>query len=291
LLPRQETVDVRGVTVAAALLLALSGPAAAFESHPAGGSEHDAITERAVAGLGLKEPAVRALQEGVRHVDSDEMKLDTSGKRVVKSDASFDYVPHHHCDRLPGATDAAAFEATARHVAAEQASALAFARSRSPERALRSLAYALHAVQDCHAHSNAVDLDPATQQQMVQALLEGGPAPAGVRLTGFEPGAEDAEAPEGDPYPHAQFAKDGDNATEEGAALLSDGRTKSQAARELAVAASRELVDRFLRQLTPEQREAVAGVTATQSPHKVPAAGPLVALAVLACAAAARRRG
>ena len=281
--------DVRPLALLA-LLLAMAAPAAAFWSQPSWESEHDAITADALAPLGVEPATVRAFQEAVRHVDSDEMKVSEDDDRLAKADGSFDYAPHHHCDRLPGATHASAFAATAHHVQAEQAAALAFARSRSPERAVRALGYALHAVQDCHSHSNIVDLPPAAQRQLLQSLLEGGPAPEGLLLTGFEPGADDAESPPGDPYPHARFAKDGDNATEDGKAVLPDGRTKSHAARQMATEASRELVQRTLDQLSPQERDAVLKVTAAETPHKVPGAGIWMALGVLACAAAARRR-
>jgi hypothetical protein len=215
---------------------------------------HDQITLAAATPLGWNGTGLDALQQAVRAPDLAESKVKGSAGHVVVVDAVGDYEPSHHCDRLPPTPDAEVFAATSAYVRLEREEALQFARTGHPERAVSSLGRALHALQDCHGHSNVVDQDAAAQARFQQALLAGGPLPDGLVFTGFQPGAKDAEMPPGDPYPHGLYAKDGTNSTPDAEARLPDGRTKFEAARSLAAATSQRFLGDVLAQLNATQR-------------------------------------
>lgn len=265
--------------------LVLAPPAAAFESLP--GGPHDDITGAAARESGFPDPAVDALQEAVRAVDFRDNSLEPSAEKIDRIDASDSYRPEHHCDRVAPADDLTAFNATVAYVSERSAVALAAAKAEDGQAAVEALGQVLHAVQDCMSHSNAVDLEDP--QAMVHAVNGHSAAPAGLKLTGFEPGAEDTERPEGDPYPHGDFAKDAPDKNDESKAVLADNRTKFEAAKDLAIDASILALQGVLAQLDPAQLAALAQVEDGGQPIPrvgVPAPPAVLTLGALAVAAA-----
>lgn len=268
------------LALAMAFLLAVAPvmpTATAFVSAPPGSSVHDEVTAFAATPLGFEGDSLAALQEAVRRPDLDEVKVD--GTEVY--DAGADYEPSHHCDRMPPTSNEQSFNMTGIFVRLQRDQALQMSRAGHPERAVWFLGYALHALQDCHSHSNIVEKDEATQLAYRAALLEGGPMPFGVSLTGFQPGAEESDFPPGDNFPHGAFNLDDKDSTQEATALLPDGRTKHRAAQDLAVAASNELLSEFMANLTAEQRGQLFEATYTFSPKHLPSSGPVAALAAV----------
>lgn len=275
----------------AALLLASLPGASAFESTPPEKSVHDAITAEAAAPLGWEGLPLSVLQQAVRALDVAETKVKGSAGKVAVLDALGDYEPAHHCDRLPPTPDAEAFAVASAYVRLQRAEALQFARTGHPERTVSTLGRALHALQDCFSHSNVCDLGSAEQAAFQRALLAGGAPPEGVRLTGFQPGEEDASMPPGDDYPHGHYAKDAPDATPDAQELLLDGSTKFEAARALAVATSRMFLEEFLAQLNATEREAVVTAGPRQGQDlRVPAPLLPALLGLLAASAAWRHR-
>src|SRR5688500_1894918 len=153
------------VLVPSLALLALLPAASAFESLP--GGPHDDITGAAARASGFPESAVEALQEAVRAVDFRDNALEPSATKVDRIDATEDYRPEHHCDRVPPAGDLHSFNATVAYLAERSAVAVPAAQARDGEAAVAALGQVLHAVQDCMSHSNAVDLEDP--QVMVHA--------------------------------------------------------------------------------------------------------------------------
>jgi hypothetical protein len=275
-----------------AATLALVPAASAFESLP--GGPHDEITSAAARESGFPDTAVDALVQAVRAVDIRDNALEPSATRIDRIDATGDYRPQHHCDRVPDASDLEEFNATAAYVANRSDAAVAVARADDAHATIRILGELLHAVQDCLSHSNAVDLEDP--QAVVHAINSHAAAPAGLRLTGFQPGAEDAERPPGDPYPHGDYAKDSGDKNDEARLVLPDGRTKYEASRDLAIEASILALQDVLSQLDATQVAALGGVQGGGQPIPrvgIPAPTWVAAVAVLAAVAgvvAARRR-
>lgn len=262
----------------AVVLLAVQ-PAMGFGTFPPGASPHDQITSDAAGPLGFTGSGLLALQQAVRRPDLDETTFKVSGERLVALDASASYQPSHHCDRAPPNSAGEAFAATADYVRTQREEARQFAVAGQPERAVRALGNALHALQDCHSHSDIVDHDETTRKAFERALLDDLALPAGIRICGFQPGAKVAEMPDGDTYPHGLYNKDGANSTDDAATMLPTGQTKYFAAKGMATTASSEFLAAFLQTLTVEQRNAVFAVTPTsllQGGHLIPL--PAVAL-------------
>jgi hypothetical protein len=286
------------VTLAILALVAAAPAAQAFASIQKGDSPHDEITAVA-ADLGWPEDAVEALQAGVRQPDvSDLQKAPIEGDEE-RVDASVTFRPWHHCGRVPPTADDQAFNATVAYVRHERGLAENLSLV-DPAAAMRALGRALHALQDCFSHSNAVDLPPAAQQALAQALVHGGDAPAGLRLCGVQPGALDIERPPGDAYSHADFNKDDEEASPEAEAVLADGRTKHEHARALATDATRDFLADFMAGLDGDASARLLAVDddtfrlddrdgGDGGPLGVPGPGPFMPLA-LAVAAALRRR-
>jgi hypothetical protein len=232
------------------LAAAVAAPtASAFESLP--GGPHDDITGAAARESGYPEDAVAALQDAVRAVDFRDNGLEPTAEKIDRIDATEDYRPEHHCDRVPPAGDLDSFNATVAYIDERSAVAAAAAKAMDGEAAVVALGEMLHAVQDCLSHSNAVDLED--RSAMVAAVNGDAPAPAGLRLTGFQPGVEDTERPEGDPYPHADYAKDAPDNNDESGLPSSADHTKFEAARALAIEASILALQGVLSQLDPAQ--------------------------------------
>ena len=277
------------------LAVALALPtASAFESLP--GGPHDDITGAAARESGFPEDALAALQEAVRAVDFRDNALEPSAERIDRIDATEDYRPEHHCDRVPPAGDLESFNATVAYIDERSAVAAAAAKAMDGEAAVAALGEMLHAVQDCISHSNAVDLEDPSM--MVAAVNGDAAAPPGLRLTGFQPGIEDTERPEGDPYPHADYAKDAPEKNDESGLPSSGDHTKFEAARALAIEASILALQGVLSQLDPAQVAELGAVRDGGQPVPrvgvpAPPLGPTAAaLAVAAAwAIALARRG
>ncbi|HJQ93977.1 MAG TPA: hypothetical protein VJ874_06830, partial [Candidatus Thermoplasmatota archaeon] len=279
---------LRPVAAAFAFLLAfclvLVPSTSAFESLP--GGPHDDITGAAARESGFPESGVAALQEAVRAVDVRDNALEPSATKVGHIDATADYRPEHHCDRVPPAGDLDSINATVAYIDERAAVALASAQAHDGEAAVAALGELLHAVQDCMSHSNAVDLEDP--QAMVHAVNGHSAAPAGLRLTGFQPGAVDTERPDGDPYPHADFAKDSADKNDEAKLPAAGNRTKFEAARALAIDASILALQGVLSQLDPAQVAELGAVDDGDQPiPRVGVPGPPVGLTLAALAMAA----
>jgi hypothetical protein len=273
----------------AGLTLAVLPGAAAFGSSP--GGPHDEITAAAAREAGLPEEVVPALVEAVRAVDARDPPLEPGARGLDRTDAAGEYRPEQHCARVPPADDRTAFRATVDHVADRSEAALAAVLADDPEEAVQRMGELLHAVQDCFSHSNAVDLD--APEAVVAAVNGHAAAPDGLRLTGYQPGADDPEAPDGDPYPHREFAKDGPDANDESAIEVAENETKFEAARTLAIEASIMALQDILRELEPEHLERLADAQGGGQPIPrvgVPTVAPaLVVLALVVSAARLRR--
>jgi hypothetical protein len=236
-----------------AFALALPG-AGAFASLP--GGPHDAITDAAARVAGFPEGGIDALVAAVRTPDLDESSLDADGDLG----AADDYDPSHHCDRVPPASDEAAFNATVAYVRLQRDEASNASLSGDAQATVDALGRALHALEDCFSHSNAVDLpEPAL---VVHAAVGEGPPPGGLRLTAFQPDADDAERPPGDGYPHADFAKDAADKNDESRAVLADNRTKFEAASDLATDAASLFLGGWLAERNPAETEPLGGLDA-----------------------------
>lgn len=273
-----------------ALAFVLVPAASAFESLP--GGPHDDVTAAAAREAGFPESAVDALVEAVRAVDLRDNKLEPRTDEVDRIDATADYRPEHHCDRVAPTSHADSFNATVSYIADRKAAAVAAAQADDAEGAVDRLGELLHAVEDCFSHSNAVDL--ADPQAMVQYVNGRAATPEGLRLTGFQPGGEDTERPEGDPYPHGDFAKDSADKNDESKGVLADGHTKFEASRTLATEAAVLALQEVLSQLGPEELQALADVKDGGQPlprvdiSTLPAV--IVLTAVVGLAAVTRRR-
>lgn len=279
-------------TALVATLLLLLPAAGAFTSVPLGSSNHDDVTAVA-ADAGWSEDAVRALQQAVREPDFRDGEVDPEGTDLARVDASGSYRPEHHCDRVPPATDAEAFNATVGYVQAQRAEALAHAQAGDPDAALAALGNALHALQDCFSHSDLVDQPTEVQRAAEDALLHGGAPPAALRLTGFAPGADDPESPPDDPYPHRDFAKDEAGKNDESRRVLEGTTTAFDAAMSLARQATVAFLQEFGRDLAPHERAALLDVPEEDRglPDRLNVAGPAwLALAIAAIAVAGLRR-
>lgn len=298
-MPTTPAVAIRRTTkpgpvpiVALAFMVVLgSSPVAALESLPAGSSVHDEVTALAAAPLGFEGKGLEALQEAVRRPDLEETTVtEVDGKPAL--DATGDYVSAHHCDRPPGTPHAEAFQIAGQYVRMQRDLAVQMSHAGRPERALRLLGNALHALQDCFGHSNIVDLGPASQELFLQTLLHGGAAPEGLLITSFLPEGEPADDPAGDPYTHRNHAKDGPDSSPDASAPAMDGRSKFTATKELAAQATAQFLSGFLERLNPAQREAIRA----QEPAPPTKGLSVVGVALVVCtiavgAALARQKG
>ena len=245
------------VALAAALLL-LAAPAQAFRSLKDGGSPHDEITAVAEE-LGWPEDAVEALQAAVRQPDIDDLEPAPIEGFKDRVDASPTFRPWHHCDRVPPQTDAEALNATRAYVAHERGLAKDLALL-DPPAAMRALGRALHALQDCFSHSDVVDLPPERQQDLVHAFVNASRQAPPLRLCGTQPGAPIIGQPPGDPYPHATCNKDDPKSSPEAEALMPDGRSKHEHARELATEATRAFLTDVMAGLEAEESRRLLAV-------------------------------
>lgn len=273
-------------------LLLLAPPTAAFHSVPAGSSVHDLITRDAARALGVTENAVEALMEATRRPDYDENKVSLSNNGSLLIKVTPEYRPGHHCDRLPGHADGASFEATAHYVRQQRGMAITWLEANNSVEGVFALGRALHALQDCFAHSNLVDLDAGLQQALENSLLNDGPAVPSLQITGFDPNATNPMRPAHDPYPYDPFNKDSPTGSPECKLILPDGRTKFEAARAMANATSGKFLASVLGNLTRTGRDTLMAAEVQPPPAKVPVPSvtSTVAIALLFAATALRRR-
>lgn len=266
------------------LLVVFLPTAAAFLPVPPGDSVHDQITAEAAEAVAWPEDGVAALQEAVRRPDMEDMEWEP--EEPTQIGVHPDYRPERHCDRVPPATDQEAFLATAAHVQALLEEARQAVQANRSEDAVAALGEALHAGQDCYSHSNHVDLHAQDQEAFTEALVGRGDAPPGLRLTAFDPDAEDPGSPD-DPYPHDRFAKDHHDHNPESRAPLGTA-TKFDAAQQAAVAFSALVLEAFLDGLEEEQVRALGEVRSPEPADRIPM-GPLALVAVAAVLLLRRR--
>lgn len=274
--------------LALALALLLAPGVGAFASLP--GGPHDAITDAAAREAGYPEAGIEALVQSVRNVDLRDNLLEAKASDLDRIDAAAPYRPEHHCDRAPPASDESAFAAAVAYIHDRSQAAVAAAHANDTDAAVHALGELLHAVQDCFSHSNAVDLDDSSV--MVQAVNGHAPPPGGLRLTGFQVGAEDPEDPSGDAYSHAHYAKDSADKNNESGMVMPDGRSKFEAARDLAIQASIVALQDVLVELEPYHLEAFAATEAGGQP--IPRVGipgsPAILVAIVLVASVTLRR-
>lgn len=277
------------------LAFVLGVPAQAFTSLPPESSMHDKLTAVAVD-AGWSQSATEALQQAVRQPDIDDQGLDPEGKDLTRIDATESYRPEHHCDRAPGTPDAAAFNATVAYIAAQRQEATQKIAAGDANGSVAALGRALHALQDCYSHSNAVDLGQEASAFEAALLLKGTAPPAGLRITGFEPGADDPEDPEGDPYPHKAYAKDSADKNDESKALVEGtNETKFDGTVTLARMGTVAFLQEFTHALPEDQRAVLMQVEETKDKgvangFSIPAVPFPAVLAGLALVLVARRR-
>lgn len=262
--------------LAALLAVALFLPGAcAFGSSP--GGPHDDVTDAAARVAGFPEGGIDALVAAVRLPDAD---LATS-----------DYDPAHHCDRVPPGSDEGAFNATVAYVRLQAGEARNASLGGDAPAAVEALGRALHALEDCFSHSNAVDLEEPGV--VVHAVVGEVPPPPGLRLTAFQPGDDDFDDPAGDDYTHADFAKDSADGNAESQAVMADNRTKFEAARDLATDAATLFLRGWLAERNPAELAPLGEVDAPGGgllPRWSPApVGLALGLALLAIASVSRR--
>jgi len=252
---------------AAALLLAglpLVAPAAAFDSFP-WGAPHDRITREAMGSLGFEDSRIAESVQEVRDADWTEaawrpVLLDPgTWARIGTND---NYRPEHHFDRGPDTTHGQAFAAGVAFVRASRTEAIrAASEGRVPD-AVHHLGRGLHAVQDLPSHSNYVDLTPADRALVLESVFGDGRvvAPAGLKITGYDPAARDLESPPDDDYPHRDFAKDSPRKNDEAQTRDEAGRTKFEVAFGLAVEFSVMFLTEIRDELPPDAWDRLRGL-------------------------------
>lgn len=277
------------LALALAALLVAAPAAQGFASVKKGGSPHDEATAVATE-LGWPAGAVEALQAAVRKADIDDFAPAEDDKdRIVATPV---FHPSHHCDRVPPAGDRQAFQDTVAYVH-QQRGIAANLSLLDPEAALRALGRALHAVQDCFSHTNAVDLPAHDRQRLLDALLRGGPTPAGLRLMGSDPAAHVIGLPAGDGFAHDLHNLDDHDGSPAAGLAMPDGRTRHEAALALARDATHAFLSDFQDTLDPQETAALLAVEARSERDAAPAAIPMplaVVAGVLAVAAVLARR-
>jgi hypothetical protein len=227
--------------------LGLPSGATAFESTVPGHRIHDGITREAARAAGFDNRDAGTLAASSGNPDLRETLLfDFHG-------GAFRFLPpnpktyraNHHFDRGPGTSHAAAFAAGVAYVRERRARAIDASRGIGRAAALKTIAQALHALEDFFSHSNFVDLPPDEQAACVEALRGGGrTAPTSLKITSYFPLARNPEKPE-DPlrYTHGTRSKDAGrkNADAAGRPAGSD-RTRFALARAAATAAATEFL-------------------------------------------------
>lgn len=281
------------MAVMALLALGLAPATTAFDSIPNG--PHDRITQDAATAAGYPGKGILTLQQAVRGPDVRDTTLDPKATKVTNFEVTADYRAYHHCDRIPPVGDEESFAPTVAYAKQQGKAARAELAATNATGAVHLLGNALHAIEDCFSHSNAIDLaDPAV---VVRAVNGEGGYPEGLHLTGFLPGAKDNEHPPGDDYSHGDFAKDSANKNAESSMRMADNRTKFEHARELATQAATLYLQHWMEDVTPAEAQQLANVPPLKEGGGFPnihipgLAVPLVVAALgLAAVLPARRR-
>jgi len=232
-------IPIRRAAVLLLFTLAGVGSAAAFNSFP-WGAPHDRITREAMGALGFEKPRVAECVQEVRDADWTEaawkpVLLDPGTWARIGTNG--DYRPGHHFDRGSDTTHALAFAAGVTFVRISRSEAIRAATDGREADAVHHLGRGMHAVQDLLSHSNYVDLTPADRAVVLGSVFGDGQitAPAGLKMTGYDPAARDLESPPGDDYAHRDFAKDSPKKNDEAMMRSEDGRTKFDVTFDLAV--------------------------------------------------------
>ncbi len=266
--------------------------ASAFESVPPGDSVHDHITADAATPLGWNSTSLPGLQKAVLAPDMSESKIKLKDGHVIVLDVTSAFEPSHHCDRLPPNPDDQVFAATSSYVRMQRDVALLMIHANQPDRAVAALGRALHALQDCYSHSDISEQEPGVQLAFQQALLNDTPAPAGLRVAGFQPGVKEPEMPVGDAYPHGLFAKDGPHSNADAEIRLPSGQTKFETAAALATTTSRMFLEDYLSRLNVTEK---ASILSQQEVHSsgasfIPPVGAAMLLLIIPAVVWVRRR-
>lgn len=283
----------RWTLLAATLLVGAIPSAQAFESLPPGSSPHDHVTAEAATPLGWNGDGLKALQEAVLAPDFSESTAKIDQDKVIVIDATAAYESSHHCDRLPPTADAAVFASTSAYIRLQRDQALQLIQAGHDARAVAAVGRALHSLQDCHSHSDVSEKTREEVNAFQAALLNGDElSPSDVRFTSFQPGHEEPELPLGDPYPHGTYAKDGPDSNDDARFVLPDGRTKYEAAFDMAVETSAMFLGDFLVRLTPSEKASLLAVVPEEDggPALIPPLGTATVIFALIAVGFARKR-
>ncbi len=222
-----------------AAVVATDQYATAFNSFPSltcgGGNIHEEITRVALKGFNLCPEALsRILNENTQQDRRD------FTPPTIPLKPNLLYRPEFHFDRSPldGPLPAAyivAFKRGQRYVHDQEVLAVGAISHGDTFIALDAIADGLHAVQDFFSHTNYVDFDDGSpdQLQAQTALFDGiSDPPTILKVTGY---SSQGENPTGDPYPHGSFSKDCPRKNDEAEA---NGNKKYMQARAAAIDAS-----------------------------------------------------
>ncbi len=238
-------------------LVAFSFPSAyAFDSRGPGilgisfgESIHEEITQEALEKLGIKHGAIELIEDANTDIDFDEFLHKET------------YAPQHHFDRGPDKTNEQAFMDGSKYVNEQMEEAMKYLKNREEVgrsqigEAYEAMGQGLHALQDFFSHSNYGDLSDGDKEKALAALLDPKKTPpANLKLTGYDPKADDPSNPPGDGYPHEKYNKDKPGSTKDSEEKI-NGNTKFDLAREAAVEATKEFVEKMKEKLKKEVGE------------------------------------
>lgn len=171
-------------------------------------SEHEIITQEGLKGTGL-EAITERIEDHVTDADWDETNKDPLSSNFLRPNES--YRPEHHFDRPPGVSHADAFMNGKRYVAERKQEVKDRLKEGKWEAAEKALGEMLHARQDAYAHTNYAELSKeqqgefreildCTRNEMTQGLKDA------LKVTGYDPKAEDPGRPPGDDYAHDEHS-------------------------------------------------------------------------------------
>lgn len=233
------------------VLLLAAGPALAFRSWPrvfngvmGQQCEHVQITSRAARAAGFDEEAARDIENAAIGPDVREFFLIE------------DYAAARHFDRPPAQTTSAAFAPSAAYVREQRDLAVRLAVQGRMAASRRALGRSLHALQDLFSHSNYVSLTPDEQRACLSAVWSAGrAAPANLKLTAYDPDADDPENPDSDRegYTHGAGAKDAAGKSPEAARV----RTLTSAERMQLIRRKQELMGKYVRASSEYQKKEI----------------------------------
>jgi hypothetical protein len=257
------TMSTRGsLAVIALAVMALPATARAFSSYGQG-AHHFFITRDAAQAKGFPDSTAKLLADVAQAPDWLENGFSIRTGPYVKKDL---YVAVHHFDRNIGVTDANAFTGGAAYMRARLQNAIDAITAGQNRVAYDSLGNCIHALEDCFSHSNFVDLTPADQQKVIDALFDGTKVPpATLWMTGYDATAAKDESPPNDPHPHLTMAKDWSDKNAE-AQLKIGQQTKFALARAAAETQVEAVLDRIKAAVTGAQWDSFRGTPAGPDP-------------------------